>query len=331
MRRLIGSLALIALAVAGLFATWPQIAELEFTAPWVQIVSMRGLGAAAALLLALIFVMLRAGARKRRGLLSALAFMFAAFAIANAAILGIRGVFPGELPKPQADQIRVAAWNTMGDEVRVETIADIVDATRANIVVLPETTQVHAEALADVLREDFGTEFAVHTVAFDLVYKARSTSVLIETKLGEYQITEEFGNTSVVPSVVLEPIERGTKPRIVGIHSVSPISGEMDRWRDDQTWLGGLCELPNTIVAGDVNATPDHLRSFSGCSFAAVDAGAGGLGTWPTTLPAILGAPVDVVLTTSEWKSIGFSVLSETDTAGSDHRAVAAVLIPNKN
>jgi endonuclease/exonuclease/phosphatase family metal-dependent hydrolase len=331
MRRLIGSLVLIALSVGALFATWPQLGELEFTAPWVQIVSMRGLGAAAGLFLALVFVMLRAGARNRRGYLGALAFIFASFAVANAAILGVRGVFPGELPKPQAEQIRVTTWNTLGDEVNINTLSEVVDSSRADVVVLPETTQAHAEALAALLLNDYGSEYAVHTVAFDLIYKARSTSVLIDKSLGEYRITEEFGNTSVVPSIVLEPVDRGPRPRIVGIHAVSPIAGEMQRWREDQAWLSSVCELPNTIVAGDANATPDHLRTLTGCTFASVTSGAGGLGTWPTTLPAVLGAPVDVILSTAEWNAIGFSVISDTDAAGSDHRPVTAVLIPAKN
>lgn len=330
MRRLIGSLVLISLAVGGLFATWPQLAELEQTAPWVQIVSLRGLGATIALAVALVLIMIRAGARNQRGYLGALAFIFFAFAVANAAILGVRGIFPAELPKPQAEQVRVTTWNTLGDAVPLETLADVIDMSRSDVVVLSETTQVHAEALAQLLRDDYGTDFAVHTVAFDLVYKARSTSVLVEKTLGEYRITEEFGNTNVLPSVVLEPVDRGTRPRIVGIHSVSPITGEMQRWREDQAWLATVCELPNTIVAGDANATPDHFRNLGGCTLASVASGAGGLGTWPTTLPVIMGAPVDLVLSTAEWKAIGFSVISETDASGSDHRPITAVLIPAK-
>ena len=47
----------------------------------------------------------------------------------------------------------------------------------------------------------------VHTVAFDLVSKARSTTLLISPELGEYTVSSAGvsgppGNTSVLPSVV---------------------------------------------------------------------------------------------------------------------------------
>lgn len=328
MARFIGSLVLIALAVGGTFATWPQLADLEMIAPWAQIVAMRGLGAAIALFIALVLFMIRAGATSKRGFIGALAFLFFAFAVANTAILFVRGVFPAELAKPTREDVRVLAWNTLGDRVAIEYLERAVDGVKAEVIVLPETTRGYATQLADALRNNLGSEFTVHTVALDDIYKARSTSVLVSRELGEYRITSEFGDTNVLPSVVLEPVDRGSRPRIVGIHSVSPIEGEMDRWREDTAWLGSLCELPNTIIAGDANATPDQLRELDGCSLSSLQAGAGGLGTWPATLPAILGAQVDQVLTTSMWRATGFRVLSEEDASGSDHRPIAAVLVP---
>lgn len=327
MGRFIGSLLLLALILGGTLATWPQLADLEMQAPWAQIVSMRGLGAAAALFFAMIFLLVRAGANKRRGYLSALTFILLAFTFANAAILAVRGVFPSALPSPSQHQIRILSWNTLGDEVSVAALADAADEAKAEIIVLPETTNTHAAELAALLLSDLGSEYAVHTVDLDPNYKALSTSVLIEKDLGEYRITDAYGNTNVVPSVVLEPVDRGSRPRIVALHSVSPISGEMESWRKDYAWLGSICQLPNTIIAGDANATPDHLRSLAGCSIASVDSGAGGLGTWPTTLPAILGAPVDQVLFTSKWKAAGYSVMGGHDNDGSDHRPVVAVLV----
>lgn len=330
MGRFIAALFLIALVVGATFATWPQLADLELTSPWLQIVSMRGLGAAIALFFAMVFVLLRAGARKRRGYLSALTFIFFAFAVANAGILFVRGVFPAELPAPKHEQVRVLSWNTLGDKVTIDNIAEVADRAHAEVIVLPETTSTHANELAAVLRNDFGTDFAVHTVTFDERYKALSTSVLVDQALGTYAVSTAYGNTSVVPSVVLEPVDRGTRPRIVGIHSVSPITEELQSWQVDRDWLAGICQLPNTIVIGDANATADQLRSLSGCSLSSLQAGAGGLGTWPTTLPAILGAPIDQVLTTSGWKATGFAVYSEQDSSGSDHRPIAAVLVSDK-
>lgn len=332
MARFIGALVLIALSVGGTLATWPQLAELELTAPWAQIVSMRGLGAAIAVFFAMIFVLLRAGFPSRRGYLGALSFILFAFALANTVILGVRGVFPAELPRPKAEQIRVMAWNTLGDEVAVETIAEVADETFAQIIVLPETTSEHAQLLAAQLKNDIGKDFAVHTLAFDQVYKARSTSALISKKLGEYQLTNAFGSTGPLPSLVLEPVNRGSGPRIVAAHSVSPQNfvGDLGQWREDYEWLAGMCDLPNTLIIGDTNATPDQLRNLHGCTLASLTSRAGGLGTWPTTLPAILGAQVDQVMTTGNWTSAGFRVISDYDSVGSDHRPVAAVLVPSE-
>lgn len=328
MGRFIGSLLLIALALGATLATWPQLADLDMQTPWAQIVSMRGLGTAIALFFAMVFLLVRAGATKQRGYFSALAFILIAFTLANTAILMVRGVFPGELPNPSKDQVRVLAWNTLGDEVGVLALADAVDTAKAQVVVLPETTNAHATELAAMLLSDLGSEYAVHTIDLDSAYKALSTSVLIEKDLGEYRITDAYGATSVTPSIVLEPVDRGSRPRIVALHSVSPISSKMESWRSDYAWIASICQLPNTIIAGDANATPDHLRTLSGCTLASVASGAGGLGTWPTTLPSILGAPVDQVLTTTKWKAAGFNVLGGHDNDGSDHRPVAAVLVP---
>lgn len=329
MGRFLGALFLIALAVGGTFATWPELGDLEMTAPWVQIVSMRGLGASIALFFAVVLLLVRAGASRGRGYLSAVTVILFAFVIANATILGIRGIFPGALPKPSSEQIRVLAWNTLGDAVPIDTLVEAADTTYAQVIVLPETTRQHATELATALNEDLGKPFAVHTLTIDPNYKALSTSVLIAEALGAYVPTEAYGSTSVVPSLVLEPKDRGSRPRIVGIHSVSPITEEMDSWREDQAWLGSMCDLPNTIIAGDANATIDHLNGHEGCSIGALQAGAGGLGTWPTTLPTLLGAPVDQTITSHDWRTIGFSVLSAFDGTGSDHRPIAAVVVKN--
>src|SRR5205085_12682675 len=46
------------------------------------------------------------------------------------------------------------------------------------------------------------------------------------------------------------------------------------------------------------------------------------VGTWPTSMPALIGTPIDHVLATPNWTFTGFRVLSDDDSAGSDHRPV---------
>jgi endonuclease/exonuclease/phosphatase (EEP) superfamily protein YafD len=52
------------------------------------------------------------------------------------------------------------------------------------------------------------------------------------------------------------------------------------------------------------------------------------VGTWPTNVPALVGAPIDHVLATPNWRATGFRVLAGEDAAGSDHRPVLARLAP---
>ena len=88
-------------------------------------------------------------------------------------------------------------------------------------------------------------------------------------------------------------------------------------------------------MAGDFNATVDHFagRGIDGgdlgrCRDAAVAGRAGGLGTWPTDLPELLGSPIDHVLATPGWQVDGFRVVGALDGAGSDHRPIVATLSP---
>ena len=52
------------------------------------------------------------------------------------------------------------------------------------------------------------------------------------------------------------------------------------------------------------------------------------VGTWPTALPALLGAPIDRVLATENWRVTGMRVIQSHDSHGSDHRPVLAQLTP---
>ncbi len=83
-------------------------------------------------------------------------------------------------------------------------------------------------------------------------------------------------------------------------------------------------------MAGDFNATLDHFARFSvggahfgECRDAAALTGNAAVGTWPTDLPALLGTPIDHVLSTPNWRVSGARVL---DAPGSDHRALLAQL-----
>ncbi len=135
-----------------------------------------------------------------------------------------------------------------------------------------------------------------------------------------------------MPSVVLMPID-GSGPTIVAVHAVAPRMEEMQQWRSDLQWIADQCPQGDFILAGDFNATIDHMAPLGvegGTSATAADVasrtGNGLTGTWPSSLPALAGAPIDHVMASQNWSPTGSVVLD--DAGGSDHRALVVQLEP---
>jgi endonuclease/exonuclease/phosphatase (EEP) superfamily protein YafD len=59
-----------------------------------------------------------------------------------------------------------------------------------------------------------------------------------------------------------------------------------------------------------------------------MESGSAAVGTWPTSLPALVGAPIDHVLASTDWSVTGIEVLETMDASGSDHRPIVARLAP---
>jgi endonuclease/exonuclease/phosphatase family metal-dependent hydrolase len=140
--------------------------------------------------------------------------------------------------------------------------------------------------------------------------------------------------STVLPSVVLRP-DDGSGPVIVGVHAVAPLEVEMDNWRSDLEWLAAACSAPDTIMAGDFNATLDHAAGLGDgpdtalgqCRDAAAQGDSGAVGTWPTSVPALLGSPIDHVMATADWAVAEVHVVDALDESGSDHRPIVARLV----
>jgi endonuclease/exonuclease/phosphatase (EEP) superfamily protein YafD len=110
----------------------------------------------------------------------------------------------------------------------------------------------------------------------------------------------------------------------------------MSRWRDDLSWLADQCgDGENVILAGDFNATIDHMSrlgvgggTLGHCHDVASETGNGSIGTWPTDLPALVGSPIDHVMASEDWRPTGSIVLRSLDGSGSDHRPLIVQLEP---
>src|SRR5690606_37663324 len=84
---------------------------------------------------------------------------------ASAGICCLRGIGPDAMPEKADDSVRVLTWNTAGEAVSAEVIADEILTSDADIVTLPETAQSVGSRIAVMLREQ-GHPMWVHHVDF---------------------------------------------------------------------------------------------------------------------------------------------------------------------
>lgn len=332
--KVISALALVAIGAVLLVVAWPSLFGLTLSPYVAQLVALRSLVAVGALIVAAVLLIVALASRRARGFAGAVAVMLVAFSGLNIAVQSVRGFGGPAVPEGAAEgEWTVVAWNTLGEAVEAELIAALALDEQADVVVLPETRAATAEQAAILMREA-GRPMWVYTVAFDEVAAARSTSVLVSAEIGEYRVDDTVGNTEVLPSVVLRPLDHDG-PTIIGVHPVAPIPVQLDNWRADLAWLDEICQGERIILAGDLNATPDHFSALGNangigeCDSAAIANGSGAVGTWPTTLHPLLGAPIDHILSTPDLPATSFEVLRGLDVGNSDHRPIVARIVVN--
>lgn len=342
MLRFLGALLTIAIALACLLVTWPQLFGAQNVWIVAQLVALRGVLVIGCLAAAGAFALL-AVARPLRAFAATVALVFLITAVGNAAVMGVRGVGDSTFAAWTDDSVKVLSWNTLGDAPGAETIARVALESGADIVSLPETTKETGVEVALRMKEG-GNPMWVHTVWFDKIAKARSTTILVSPRLGEYDTVwdsnrdraEEaarVGNTSVLPTVVLKPTG-GSGPTIVAVHAVAPIPGQMENWRSDLEWLASQCTEDNVIMAGDFNATVDHMADLGSgpdttlgrCADAGTRTGNGAVGTWSSAFPLLLGTPIDHVMATDSWTATGMRVIDDDSLDASDHRPILVQL-----
>lgn len=328
------------LSIVLLVFTWPQLFDLQAAPVIAQVVSLRGLDVTIALAAVLVLGMLALNRYARR-LTLALAVPLVIFAIVVTAILGGRGfgVPVNSSPLPPG-ALTVMEWNTKGDATGAAAIAKVALTEHAEIVSLPGTTQDVGARVALTMKAA-GHPMWVYSTAFGHVARSKSTTLLISSSLGRYEVEGRVGNTVVQPSIVVKPVN-GVGPTLVAVHAVSPRPSQMRNWRTDLKYLSMLCDGPTNgnglIMTGDFNATLDNLQplssmpgaDFGQCFDAALQTRGAAVGSWPTALPPLLGAQIDHVMTTLQWKTFSMRVVMTEDHAGSDHRPIVATIIPTK-
>lgn len=337
MFRLFGVLLTVLFAIATAVVAWPQFFQVEQMFPIAQLVAVRGVLVVGYLAIAVVSLLLLF-ARPLRGFAASILIVALLGAAAHAGIMAVRGIGPGSLPEKGESSIRVMTWNTAGEAVPAAEIARVIAENDADVIALPETSREVGRDIALLLRES-GHPMWVHHVDFRPDVQdgpqAWQTTILISPSLGDYSVIDSSrdrtSNTGLVPSAVAMPVN-GSGPTIVAVHAVAPRPGAMEQWRDDLRWVADQCPGGDVILAGDFNATLDHLASLGtaggdagACRDVTSRTGNGEAGTFPASLPAALGTPIDRILATANWEPQG-SILLEG--AGSDHRAVIVQLAP---
>ncbi|MGB4135193.1 MAG: endonuclease/exonuclease/phosphatase family protein [Microbacterium sp.] len=338
MLRLLGILVTVLYAIAAAVTVWPQFFHLERTFPFAQLVSFRGAMLAGFLALALLAALF-ALIRPLRGFAASILIVSLLAAGATGLIGFTRGFGAGGLPEKADTSIRVMTWNTNGEAASAEVIARTALEQQADIVTLPETAEGVGEQIAVLMRES-GHPMWVHNVNIrpDVPNgpQAWQTTVLISPRLGDYSVIESSAdgssNTGAVPSVVAMPID-GEGPIVVAVHAVAPRESAMSQWESDLRWIADQCPSGNVVLAGDFNATIDHVAGLGTgdgdmgvCRDVATRTGNGLAGTWPSALPILAGAPIDHIMASPSWRASGSVVVQ--DAGGSDHRALVAQLEP---
>ncbi|GAA1690481.1 endonuclease/exonuclease/phosphatase family protein [Microbacterium sediminicola] len=335
MIRAVGVLIALLWAIAVAVLTFPDFFRVERVAPIAQIIAFRGaivLVLAAVAAVSLIALL----ARPVRTFAAAILLVSLAGALVTGSTLAQRGLGAASLPAKTETSVRVLTWNTAGEATSAEEIAQLAVAMAADIVSLPETTIETGEAVAIAMREMGHPMWAHHTDYGG--WDAGSTTLLIAPELGDYAVIassqDGSSNTSTVPSAVAMPTS-GSGPIVVAAHAVAPREGYMADWRSDLQWLADQCAADSVILVGDFNATVDHFGGLGvdggdlgRCTDAASVSGNGAVGTWSTSLPALLGAPIDHVLVTPAWRVSGSLVVTSLDDVGSDHRPLVVQLEP---
>ena len=337
MLRSLGVLITVLFACAAAVITWPGFFRLAQHTPFTQIVAMRGLVVVGFAVLAALFLLI-AASRRARGFAVSMAVVCVIAAAASGITLGMRGYGAATLPDKGDESVRVMTWNTLGNATGADSIAQTAVAMEADIIALPETAAGVGEEVAVIMR-DLGRPMWVHHEAYneDVVDgpQAWQTTLLISPDLGDYAVIDASDSgTTMLPSAVAMPVN-GDGPIVVAAHAVAPQPRYMSQWRSDLAWLADQCVEGDVIMAGDFNATLDHMTGLGEgggdlgwCHDAAAATGNGGAGTWPTSIPEVLGSPIDHVLASSAWEVSGSIVVTNLDDAGSDHRPLVAQLEP---
>ena len=198
-------------------------------------------------------------------------------------------------PAPPGDRdLVVLTLNAYDGRADPAAVAGLVRERRPDLVTLIEAGTRFADAVQAGLP---GAGYRSVTATGDSDQDVDAVTVLVAPGVGPVRVTE--GRGTLFPYLEVTGGELG-ELRYVAYHGAAPVPALVPAWQRDLELVGPWCDGSSAVVVtGDFNATLDHslLRGRLGsCADAAAQTGDGLVGTWPSRIPAYLGAQIDRVL-----------------------------------
>jgi endonuclease/exonuclease/phosphatase (EEP) superfamily protein YafD len=267
-------------------------------------------------------VILLSVVRGARPYLLPAAVVLTLIALVSGITLVSRGLSVGPSPESSAGQVRILSWNINGDLVVPAVIAGLAARERADILVIPDANVGHA---AGELKNGF-TDVGYPMTLFAPAGSSAELAVFVRPDLADDYRAPEPGPYPD-KTLVLRPTTPDV-PLLVALHAPQPGVRSTGPWSSTLAWVEQQCTTRTAVAVGDFNGTVDNFGGpgLGGCHDAAVATGSGAVSTWPTSMPAWLGMPIDHVLAADGWTTTGFSVITDHDSAGARHRPILAVL-----
>ncbi|MGO2746206.1 endonuclease/exonuclease/phosphatase family protein [Microbacterium sp.] len=323
---------LLACIPVAVLLTWPQAFGAQRLPGIAQLIAFRAPLALALLCVAVVaaavFLLFRRRARLLASIVAGVAIATLAAALGNAGVLVARGNSATDTAGLPDGDLTVLVWNTQGGATLPADVAALILEVQADVVSLPEMDEDAAAELERLVALEgiHLTPATTRAVAGSPEESWIPTSLLVADELGNYELDEAADSTPGLPSGVWRPAD-GDGPVIVAAHPAAPLPESMADWSTGLQWIAEQCSAlgSDVIVAGDFNATVDHL-DLGNCQDAAVEVTAAATGTWPSTVPAWLASPIDHVLAGEAWSVLDARVMEPSASGGTDHRAFVAVI-----
>lgn len=231
--------------------------------------------------------------------------------------------------------VRVLSSNVMVDGASVDELVELAVANRVDAIVLPEASRQFAARVTEGARRRGLNLISQTDEPLDPVDGATtsdhiSTGPFPTSLLVRADFRPRFATAlphALLGSLIATVDVRGRELNLIAVHPAPPIPGQVAQWRADLAEVTRWCATP-AIIAGDFNATLDHppfkRLLDSGCVDTAALSGNALTGTWPSSWPRLLAAPIDHVLLAGQRRTVtSFTV---HDITGTDHRALLATV-----